>query len=133
MENASKALLIAGGILIAILIVTVAVFLFANYSSIGESYDQTVQTNEVQKFNENFTRYEGRENITIQEIVTLYNFVKDYELKTGVKVTINGISGLKLDEPANAIRNNQTQLFKVTKIEYDNTGVVNKITFSKSN
>lgn len=133
MENASKALLIAGGILIAILIVTVAVFLFANYSSIGESYDQTVQINEVQKFNENFTRYEGRENITIQEIVTLYNFVKDYELKTGVKVTINGISGLKLDEPANAIRNNQTQLFKVTKIEYDNTGVVNKITFSKSN
>lgn len=133
MENASKALLIAGGILIAILIVTVAVFLFANYSSIGESYDQTVQINEVQKFNENFTRYEGRENITIQEIVTLYNFVKDYELKTGVKVTINGISGLKLDEPANAIRNNQTQLFKVIKIEYDNTGVVNKITFSKSN
>ena len=133
MENASKALLIAGGILIAMLIISIGVYLYINYSSVGEAYQTRMSSTEIQKFNENFTRYEGRENITIQEIVTLYNFVKDYELKTGVKVTINGISGLKLDEPANAIRNNQTQLFKVTKIEYDNTGVVNKITFSKSN
>ena len=127
MENASKALLIAGGILIAILIVTVAVYLFANYSSIGESYGQTLQTTEIQKFNENFTRYEGREDITIQEIITLYNYVEEYKEKTGAEITISGIEGLDLDNPAEAITNNQGELFSVTINNYDTLGRVNQI------
>lgn len=127
MENASKALLIAGGILIAILIVTVAVYLFANYGSIGKSYDQTLQTTETQKFNENFTRYEGREDVTIQEIVTLYNYVEEYKEKTGAEITISGIGELDLDNPAEAITNNQGELFSVTINNYDTLGRVNQI------
>ena len=127
MENASKALLIAGGILIAILIVTVAVYLFENYGSIGKSYDQTLQTTEIQKFNENFTRYEGREDVTIQEIVTLYNYVEEYKEKTGAEITISGIGELDLDNPAEAITNNQGELFSVTINNYDTLGRVNQI------
>lgn len=133
MENASKALLIAGGILIAILIVTVAVYLFANYGSIGKSYDQTLQTTETQKFNENFTRYEGREDVTIQEIVTLYNFVEEYEKKIGIEdeITIKTIPYLDLSNPAEAIDKNQGQKFSVQIVGYDSSGRINNISIQK--
>lgn len=133
MENASKALLIAGGILIAILIVTVAVYLFANYGSIGKSYDQTLQTTETQKFNENFTRYEGREDVTIQEIVTLYNYVEEYEKKIGIEdeITIKTIPSLDLSNPAEAIDKNQGQKFSVQIVGYDSSGRINNISIQK--
>ena len=131
MENASKALIIAGGILIAILIVTVAVYLFTNYGSIGKSYDQTLQTTEIQKFNENFTRYEGREDVTIQEIVTLYNFVEEYEKKIGIEDEITINTSLNLSNPAEAIDKNQGQKFSVQIVGYDSSGRINNISIQK--
>ncbi len=78
MENASQALIIAGGILIAMLILSIGVFLFMSYNALGESFEQTMSATEIQKFNENFLKFEGRSDISIQEIVTLANFAKEY-------------------------------------------------------
>ncbi len=137
MENASKALLMAAGILIAILIVTIAVFLFASYSSISESYEETTQTTEIQKFNENFTRYLDRDDVTIQEIVTLYNYIKEYKEKTDgeieVAITYNGISESDLKNSAEAIKNYQDKKFSVQILSYDSQGRVSSIRISKSN
>ncbi len=92
MENASNALLISGGILIAMLIIAIAVVIFSNYGELGQTYDQTLQATEIQKFNTNFLKFEGKTDISIQEIVTLANFAKQYkeQTETDIKVIIQG-------------------------------------------
>ncbi|MBQ2917476.1 MAG: hypothetical protein IJE59_04885 [Clostridia bacterium] len=101
MENASKALLISGSILIAMLIISIGVYLFSNYSDLGNSHNQRMQATEIQKFNSNFTKFEGREDITVQEIVSVVNFVKEYEEETEIKVTVNTPLGNDLSEKSN--------------------------------
>lgn len=96
MENASNALLISGGILIAMLIIAIGVVIFSNYGELGLTYDQTLQATEIQKFNTNFLKFEGKTDISIQEIVTLVNFAKQYKEQTGtdIKVIIQGRGNL---------------------------------------
>lgn len=81
MENASKALLISGGILIALLIISIGVYLYITYSQIGDTYEKNLTANEIMKFNNHFTEFEGRQNITAQEILTLYNFIQEQSRK----------------------------------------------------
>ncbi len=49
MENASKALLIAGGVLIAMLIISIAVFLFIHFRDVGSSYDRNMRDKRYRK------------------------------------------------------------------------------------
>ena len=156
MENASKALLIGGGVLIAILILSMGVYLFATYGSLGETYQQNLTSGEIKKFNSNFIKFEGRNNITAQEIVTLYKFIKSYNEKndidistsiatlevidTNVKILGTSTSYLTeknlvefIEEYSNASTPNYEIIyFECTQLEYnENTGMVNKITFKK--
>lgn len=88
MENASKALLLGGGILIGLIVMSIGVYLFTSYSDNYLPFEQKMEANEIKKFNANFTKFEGRDNITIQEIVTLINFAKQYEQESGTHITI---------------------------------------------
>ena len=57
MENATKALLIAAAVLIAILIISLGVFVYTRASdAVG---DLDLSEYEIKQFNEKFTRYEG--------------------------------------------------------------------------
>lgn len=89
MENASQALIIAGTILIAMMVLGVGVYLVSNYSRVGESYEETRITAEIAKFNTNFTKFINRTDITAQEIITLKNFAKNYDTNNGTKTTVN--------------------------------------------
>ena len=141
MENASKALLMAGGVLIAILILTVVVILFNTYGQLAPTYEKELEENEIKKFNSNFTKFEGREDITIQEIVTLTNFAKQYEEKTEttVEVFFSATDLTEKDEDylINLIKDNSTisvaseekiKYFKCVGLEYE-YGKVNVIKF----
>lgn len=88
MENASKALLMAGGILIAILILSLAVYLFTTYSKISVTYNDTIESNEKIKFNTNFTKFLGRNDITAQEIVSTINFARDYKESNQIEIKV---------------------------------------------
>ena len=88
MENASKAFLIAGGVLIAILILSLGVYLVSTYGKLGTTYEGVTQENEIKKFNSNFTSLEGRTDITAQEIVTTINFCDEYENNYGTTASI---------------------------------------------
>lgn len=57
MENATKALLIAAAVLIAISIITLGVFVFRKSSETLGSIDLTEY--QIQQFNEKFTKYQG--------------------------------------------------------------------------
>lgn len=153
MENASKALLISGGVLIAILILTMGVYLFATYGQLGENYEKNLSSGEIRKFNSNFIQFEGRDNITAQEIVTLYKFVKAYneknetsidtfEVEDAIGSNVPNSSNMALTEEdlvkfiennSNDSINNNIIYFECTKLEYnDDTGMVNEIGFKKT-
>ncbi len=57
MENASKALIIAGAILLAILIISLGILIYNQASSVVN--ENTMDSVEVSQFNTQFTQYEG--------------------------------------------------------------------------
>lgn len=81
MENASKALIMAGGILIGMLLLTFLVVMFTSAGNVSQSYDDTKREEAIQQFNSNFTKYLGKE-LTIHQVVTICNFAE----KNGVSV-----------------------------------------------
>lgn len=86
MENASKALLMAGGVLIGILVLTIAVYLFINFGGTSAKVHEQIQQTEISKFNVQFTEYTDREDVTIYDVITVANLAKEnnqyYELNT---------------------------------------------------
>ena len=64
MENASKALLIAGAILLCILIIAIGMFIYNSaQSTITESLN-SMSTQEIEAFNNQFSTYEGLQDGT---------------------------------------------------------------------
>ena len=59
MENASKALIMAGAVLIAILLISVGLILVNSGKGVADSGKKAMQTQEIQTFNSQFTPYEG--------------------------------------------------------------------------
>lgn len=77
LENASKALLIAGGVLLAILLVTLFRFSWGLFSNYMSENDKLADTEDVAKFNQQFTNYD-RNDVEGYEIISLVNQVIDY-------------------------------------------------------
>lgn len=137
MENASQALIIAGGILIAIMVLSVGVYLFVNYSKVSESYGQVQENKEINKFNTNFTKFKDRENITAQEIVTLKNFVANYNKQNGAEVEVDykdmTMKDAEFMKMYSVNDNGEIIYFKCTGITYENNGKVKSIKFQQIN
>ena len=72
MENATKALYIASGVLIGVMILSLGVMLFSSLQSYVAEYKNQIEFNELNSFNSKYQVYadEGR-TITIQDIVTV--------------------------------------------------------------
>lgn len=125
MENATKALLIAGGVLIAIIILSVMVILFQKTGNVNRTYEKTVSQEEITKFNTNFTKYIGQE-LTIHEVVTITNFanIKDNKL---VDVIVNG--GMTADK----IESNLGKKYKLSipNNAYNENGYITNILISE--
>lgn len=59
MENASKALIIAGAILISILIIAIGMYIYTSSTGSIESAISSMDTQEIQGFNAQWSNYEG--------------------------------------------------------------------------
>ena len=59
MENASKALLIAGAVLIVILLIGIGMLIYSKSTRIVDTAASIMNTQELQSYNSNFTIYEG--------------------------------------------------------------------------
>ena len=78
MENASKALLIGAGILVAMLILFIAVRMFSSASQVTEAYQSKEVRSEVATFNANFTRFIGA--VVKDDELTNQNYAKIHDL-----------------------------------------------------
>ena len=93
MENATKALLIAAAVLIAILIISLGLVVYNNSASTVNQANLSSQ--EIQAQNEKFTRYNGK-NKRGSEVNSLLQTALNYNLNTtddGNKVTVTGENG----------------------------------------
>ena len=86
MENASKALIMAAGVLLGVMIISIGVALFTSFSEFGRSTFEKVEEAKITEWNNNYLKYYGQitiiENgkeklqpilVTAHEIVTLAN------------------------------------------------------------
>lgn len=89
MENASKALLIAGAILIAIVLITLGVLILGKGQEVAKEADMSAT--EISAFNAKFTQFEG-DRVRGTVVKQLYREVLQHNLvnDAGKQVTING-------------------------------------------
>ena len=110
MENAVKALLMAAGVLIGVMILSLGVTLYSSLNTYVETSKEEMVSKQVQQFNEQFTKYINCNNfndeteftLTIQDIVTAANTAyennQSYGLTTYennnyyVTVKLNGVA-----------------------------------------
>ena len=88
MENASKALLMAAGVLIGVLILTLAVYLFATFGATSAELHKQQATDRLNEFNSQFTSYEEknenwRKNLLFFALGDRINKIIDVRLKIG--------------------------------------------------
>ena len=99
MENASRALIMAAGALVGVLLLSLAVYLFTIFGNFGS--EMTTQMNEknLSEFNAQFTKYETKsdynkssEKCTVYDITTVINLAHDnnesYEEYRGIEKNI---------------------------------------------
>lgn len=77
MENASKALIIAGSVLIALMVIGALVLMFNNLSSYQQFSDVNVKDEQIVEFNKQFETY-NRHDVRGSDLFTLCNKIVDY-------------------------------------------------------
>lgn len=85
MENASKAMIIAGAVLIGIIIISIGVSLWKDYSEFSQDNAKNIRNQQLSEFNVKFQKYnynDKQENYaTAQDIRTIVNLANDYNNK----------------------------------------------------
>ncbi len=100
MENASKALLMAGGMLIALLVIGALVLMFNQIGDYEKGNQGIKKTSEIAEFNIDFIRYtEG--NIKGVDIISLANKVINFNSKNGILNSIDYSKKIKLNIDVN--------------------------------
>lgn len=136
MENASKALLMAGTILIGMLIISLGVYLASNFSQTSEAYYKRWNTEQIQQYNDqitkNFITENGTTYVTAQGIITIRNLIKmeKYEGLTTIKKSNGRDIAVGSEEILkNSFEENGTlKKYKVTVERDSETGIITKIT-----
>ena len=147
MENASKALIIAGAILLSILIIAIGIYIFNSAQGTIDSSLESMSSQEVDAFNSQFTSYQGDEQsgsnvkALMTKLAANYGSYKDEPSKVpSVFVGTEEKAKAKYDEVASdsdttytsaisQIRNSivNKHEYKVT-MEFGAKGIISKIT-----
>lgn len=89
MENASRALLMAVGVLIGILVLSLIVYLVSTFGNYSAQVHKEVATNQLAQFNSQFSKFDGKNDVTIYDILTLANLAREnnekYDLTSDVE------------------------------------------------
>lgn len=98
MENASKALIIAGSVLLALIVIGAFILMFSNLNDYQEKNDTAIEQKQIVEFNNQFSTYD-RNGLRGTDMLSLMNRIIDYNSRKTtedigfqkMKITINGI------------------------------------------
>ncbi|MCI8470932.1 MAG: hypothetical protein HFJ35_05660 [Clostridia bacterium] len=140
MENASKALIVAGAIFLSILIISLGIYIFNQASEVTKS--SNLSEIEVLQFNEKYTSYEG-ENVRGSEVNTLLTRIvqnnvgnqDDKSKQVNVTVQVNDANWQSGTKPSGAITSLSSKALtgKTYRVSCDldeKTGLVSNITIA---
>lgn len=80
MENASKALLIAGGVLLAVLILSVGIYTYVSIQNVSKSKAEVLKAEELSKFNMEFESF-NKSSMYGTDIISVVNKAISYNEK----------------------------------------------------
>lgn len=135
MENASKAIIIAGSIIIVIMIISLSMYFYGQSTTIVDVFGNKINTTEVKSHNNSFLVYEGE--LIGTEVINACIKIKEYNtngrLPVEAVVQINGtgvaFGYADLSNYEDILNNvNRTRVY-VGTVEYDDQGIVNRIKF----
>ena len=131
MENASKALIIAGAILLSILIISLGIMIF-NSAKEAANTDQ-LQGVEISSFNEQFTQYEG-EKVRGAQINSLISTIRNNNVTNEdrqVKLVFPDAGVDKAIGASDSVTKASTgKVYKVSCAMDPDTGLVNTVTIT---
>ena len=81
MENASKALIIAGGVLIGILVLSLIAYLFIYFGAHTSEVNDIAEQRQLAKYNAQYTVYENNNNLSVYDVVNIINIAHENNLK----------------------------------------------------
>lgn len=84
MENASKALIIAGGVLIVILVLTLFAYINTKMGSGTSNLYSRLEDRNITEFNQKFLNYDENNHLRIQEVVSLINMAKNANINNNI-------------------------------------------------
>ena len=88
MENATKAIIMAGTVLISILLISFLLVLLRKGGAANAEYDTTMSDTELAKFNSQFEVYD-RDNNTYFDVITVCNLAYDINNRTEDTITVS--------------------------------------------
>lgn len=143
MENASKALIIAGAILLSILLISLGIFIFTQAQSVVEGSGMTKA--EVNSFNSQFLKYEGNtvRGSEVKSLIQEVNVNNKSDDSTERQITLEGVSpitggatGGTTETTTGTVYSTtgitNTKTYKVEVTEYGANGRITKIKISNS-
>lgn len=86
MENASKALIIAGSLLIGLVIISALVLMFSNLTAYQKTNTETTRESQIVEFNHQYETY-NRQDVRGSELYSLLNKVIDYNRRESTEGT----------------------------------------------
>lgn len=119
MENATKALIMAASVLIAIVIIGSLLLMFKNLSSYQETDIQSTRDAQIIEFNNQYEIY-NQKNVRGSDLYSLLNKVVDYNRRKSEKGTEGKDQG-------------QYLAYQAMTISYDLMGKEKELTFDKTN
>lgn len=103
MENASRALVIAGGVLLSLIIIGVVMFAYRGITSLQKEKDISLSNEQVSKINEQIEKYTKKSVIYGSEVLSICNAIEDYSRKYP-RPKITAIIKIKADGKDNDIK-----------------------------
>ena len=134
MENSSQALLIAGGILLGILTLSLLVYMFTNLSTIGNAERKNEEVERLASWNSEWESYNkrllyGTDVLTIINKAEQNNYDNDNNSKYTVSVVVYFDDGVTVMQKSTVLLR-KTSIFECVKMEYNSdTGRVNYVEF----
>ena len=88
MENATKALIIAGSILISVIVISLLMMTFGKIGTFQKNQRTEEEAEQIEEFNKDYTKYDGQ-YVYGTEVITIINKTLDYKEKQGVDIQVN--------------------------------------------
>lgn len=107
MENASKALLMAAGVLISLLIVSSFIFMYNHLKSLPKTQEKLLEEEQLIEFNKQYESY-NRKNLKGTDVISVINKAIDSNAKYGEQYYVNVTFKLK-NEVKDEVRKHESK------------------------